>query len=152
MDASSFLGEGQSEHGHAWARTALEDAIIRGVLFVPIFTKFLTQMHRDALSPNPAAVSAIGTYWPWAPAGLQVCCTCCGDGARPRSLDSLAPSRWPRWAPSHSRCSSCPELKSFLAIPFGLRLILSLVRHGPIGQIFYKKAENLDRQARLRAF
>ncbi|CAE7534099.1 unnamed protein product [Symbiodinium pilosum] len=33
------------------------DAIIRGVLFVPIFTKFLTQMHRDALSPNPAAIT-----------------------------------------------------------------------------------------------
>mmetsp|Transcript_6241 Transcript_6241/g.14390 ORF Transcript_6241/g.14390 Transcript_6241/m.14390 type:complete len:176 (+) Transcript_6241:1-528(+) len=33
------------------------DAIIRGVLFVPIFTKFLTQMHRDALSPDPAAIT-----------------------------------------------------------------------------------------------
>ncbi|CAJ1448234.1 unnamed protein product [Effrenium voratum] len=30
------------------------DAIIRGVLFVPIFTKFLTAMHRDALSKSPA--------------------------------------------------------------------------------------------------
>ncbi|CAE6967962.1 unnamed protein product [Symbiodinium natans] len=33
------------------------DAIIRGVLFVPIFTKFLTQIHRDALSANPAPIT-----------------------------------------------------------------------------------------------
>jgi len=33
------------------------DAIIRGLIFVPIFTKFLTQMHRDALSANPAAIT-----------------------------------------------------------------------------------------------
>ena len=70
MDASSLLGEGQSEHGHAWARTALEDAIIRGVLFVPIFTKFLTQMHRDALSPNPALCLQLG---PTGHGHLQAC-------------------------------------------------------------------------------
>ena len=42
-----------------WGRRGLgrEDAIIRGLIFVPIFTKFLTQMHRDALSANPAAAS-----------------------------------------------------------------------------------------------
>ncbi|CAE7375270.1 unnamed protein product [Symbiodinium necroappetens] len=34
-----------------------EDAIIRGVLFVPLFTKFLTQMHRDALSADPAPIT-----------------------------------------------------------------------------------------------
>ncbi|CAJ1351543.1 unnamed protein product [Effrenium voratum] len=33
------------------------DAIIRGVLFVPIFTKFLTAMHRDALSKSPSAIT-----------------------------------------------------------------------------------------------
>ncbi|CAE7399613.1 unnamed protein product [Symbiodinium pilosum] len=33
------------------------DAIIRGVLFVPLFTKFLTQMHRDALTANPAPIT-----------------------------------------------------------------------------------------------
>ena len=33
------------------------DAIVRGVLFVPIFTKFLTAMHRDALSSEPSAIT-----------------------------------------------------------------------------------------------
>eukprot|EP00440_Ansanella_granifera_P064607 gb/GFBE01070047.1/.p1 GENE.gb/GFBE01070047.1/~~gb/GFBE01070047.1/.p1 ORF type:complete len:446 (+),score=119.90 gb/GFBE01070047.1/:1-1338(+) len=33
------------------------DAIIRGTLFVPLFTKFLTAMHRDALSESPAAIT-----------------------------------------------------------------------------------------------
>ena len=37
-----------------------KDAIIRGVLFVPMWTKFLTQIHRDSLSANPAAWPAVG--------------------------------------------------------------------------------------------
>ena len=33
------------------------DAIIRGVLFVPLFTEFLTAMHRDALTSSPSAIT-----------------------------------------------------------------------------------------------
>ena len=33
------------------------DAIVRGVLFVPIFTKFLTAMHRDALTAEPSSIT-----------------------------------------------------------------------------------------------
>jgi len=33
------------------------DAIIRGVLFVPLFTKFLKAMHRDALSKEPSSIT-----------------------------------------------------------------------------------------------
>ena len=47
--------------GPVWAGPlGCEDAIIRGLIFVPIFTKFLTQMHRDALSANPAALHQQG--------------------------------------------------------------------------------------------
>ncbi|CAJ1397552.1 unnamed protein product [Effrenium voratum] len=38
-------------------RFDFNDAIIRGVLFVPLFTEFLTAMHRDALSPSPSAIT-----------------------------------------------------------------------------------------------
>ena len=50
------------------------DAIIRGVLFVPLFTEFLTAMHRDALTPNPSAITkffgckimaTLGSLVPW---------------------------------------------------------------------------------------
>ena len=89
-----------------WGRRGLgrEDAIIRGLIFVPIFTKFLTQMHRDALSANPAAASetsrdehGVGSRFLFAE----------GEHCRQPSHASSAPSRWPRWAPSPSRCSSC---------------------------------------------
>eukprot|EP00930_Biecheleria_cincta_P001150 TRINITY_DN102311_c0_g1_i1.p1 TRINITY_DN102311_c0_g1~~TRINITY_DN102311_c0_g1_i1.p1 ORF type:complete len:461 (-),score=77.53 TRINITY_DN102311_c0_g1_i1:328-1710(-) len=33
------------------------DAIIRGVLFVPLFTKFLTALHRDSLTDSPSAIT-----------------------------------------------------------------------------------------------
>ena len=38
-------------------RFDFNDAIIRGVVFVPLFTKFLTAMHRDALTPSPRAIT-----------------------------------------------------------------------------------------------
>jgi len=38
-------------------RFDFNDAIIRGVLFVPLFTEFLTSMHRDALSANPSSIT-----------------------------------------------------------------------------------------------
>ena len=62
-DAQSCAGKCDEMRLMGWGQRGLgfgtKDAIIRGVLFVPIFTKFLTQMHRDALSANPAAASAI---------------------------------------------------------------------------------------------
>ncbi|CAE7337541.1 CUL1, partial [Symbiodinium pilosum] len=71
-------------------RFDFNDAIIRGVLFVPIFTKFLTQMHRDALSAEPAPITKF-------------------FGSKPMvTLGSIA---FPMF-----------------------------ILHGPIGQIFYKKA------------
>lgn len=33
------------------------DAIVRGLVFVPIFTKFLTEMHRDCLTETPSAIT-----------------------------------------------------------------------------------------------
>jgi len=33
------------------------DAIIRSAIFVPLFTKFLTSIHRDCLSENPSAIT-----------------------------------------------------------------------------------------------
>eukprot|EP00931_Biecheleriopsis_adriatica_P087769 TRINITY_DN62196_c0_g1_i1.p1 TRINITY_DN62196_c0_g1~~TRINITY_DN62196_c0_g1_i1.p1 ORF type:complete len:478 (-),score=107.93 TRINITY_DN62196_c0_g1_i1:270-1643(-) len=38
-------------------RFDFNDAIIRGSLFVPLFTKFLKAMHRDALSESPACIT-----------------------------------------------------------------------------------------------
>eukprot|EP00440_Ansanella_granifera_P018311 gb/GFBE01019883.1/.p1 GENE.gb/GFBE01019883.1/~~gb/GFBE01019883.1/.p1 ORF type:complete len:450 (+),score=97.02 gb/GFBE01019883.1/:1-1350(+) len=38
-------------------RFDFNDAIVRSTLFVPLFTKFLTAIHRDALSENPAAIT-----------------------------------------------------------------------------------------------
>eukprot|EP00928_Gymnodinium_smaydae_P033362 TRINITY_DN2391_c0_g1_i1.p1 TRINITY_DN2391_c0_g1~~TRINITY_DN2391_c0_g1_i1.p1 ORF type:complete len:437 (-),score=90.51 TRINITY_DN2391_c0_g1_i1:109-1419(-) len=38
-------------------RFDFNDAIIRSVLFVPLFTKFLTAIHRDSLSKDPAAIT-----------------------------------------------------------------------------------------------
>ncbi|CAE7204650.1 unnamed protein product [Symbiodinium sp. CCMP2592] len=73
------------------------DAIIRGLIFVPIFTKFLTQMHRDALSANPAAITRF-------------------FGSRPMAtLGSIA-------------------------FPMFILHRGQALEHGPIGQIFYKKA------------
>jgi peptidoglycan/LPS O-acetylase OafA/YrhL len=66
------------------------DAIIRSTMFVPLFTKFLTALHRDCLSENPAAITKFF--------GSKVM----------SSLGSLA---FPMF-----------------------------ILHGPIGQVFYKKA------------
>lgn len=71
-------------------RFDFNDAIIRGVLFVPLFTEFLTAMHRDALTSQPSAITRFF--------GGKVMAT----------LGSLA---------------------------FPMFIV-----HGPIGQIFYKKA------------
>eukprot|EP00927_Polykrikos_kofoidii_P055181 TRINITY_DN49470_c0_g1_i1.p1 TRINITY_DN49470_c0_g1~~TRINITY_DN49470_c0_g1_i1.p1 ORF type:complete len:470 (+),score=73.71 TRINITY_DN49470_c0_g1_i1:52-1461(+) len=40
-------------------RFDFNDAIIRGTLFVPLFTKFLTAVHRDALSEKPASITRL---------------------------------------------------------------------------------------------
>eukprot|EP00438_Fugacium_kawagutii_P035510 Skav211962 [mRNA] locus=scaffold433:265494:270425:- [translate_table: standard] len=45
------------------------DAIIRGVLFVPLFTKFLKAMHRDALSKSPSAITTFFGSKPMATLG-----------------------------------------------------------------------------------
>ena len=66
------------------------DAIVRGVLFVPIFTKFLTAMHRDALSSEPSATT---------------------------------------------RFFGCKTMATLGSIAFPMFIV-----HGPLGQIFYKKA------------
>eukprot|EP00490_Sorites_sp_Unknown_P029498 CAMPEP_0114655208 /NCGR_PEP_ID=MMETSP0191-20121206/10962_1 /TAXON_ID=126664 /ORGANISM="Sorites sp." /LENGTH=433 /DNA_ID=CAMNT_0001870889 /DNA_START=33 /DNA_END=1334 /DNA_ORIENTATION=- len=66
------------------------DAIVRGVLFVPIFTKFLTAMHRDALSAEPSAIT---------------------------------------------RFFGCKTMATLGSIAFPMFIV-----HGPLGQIFYKKA------------
>jgi len=66
------------------------DAIIRGVLFVPLFTEFLTAMHRDALTSSPSAITKFF--------GCKIMAT----------LGSLA---------------------------FPMFIV-----HGPVGQVFYKKA------------
>ncbi|CAK9113970.1 unnamed protein product [Durusdinium trenchii] len=66
------------------------DAIVRGVLFVPIFTKFLTAMHRDALSAQPSAIT---------------------------------------------RFFGCKTMATLGSIAFPMFIV-----HGPVGQIFYKKA------------
>jgi len=66
------------------------DAIIRSTLFVPLFTKFLTALHRDCLSENPAPIT--------------------------RFFGSKVMSRL-----------------GALAFPM-------FILHGPIGQVFYKKA------------
>ena len=66
------------------------DAIVRGVLFVPIFTKFLTAMHRDALSSEPSAIT---------------------------------------------RFFGCKTMATLGSIAFPMFIV-----HGPVGQIFYKKA------------
>ncbi|CAE6919191.1 unnamed protein product [Symbiodinium natans] len=78
------------------------DAIIRSVLFVPIFTKFLTQIHRDAISANPAPITRFFGSKPMATLGS-------------------------------------------IAFPmFILPLGQVHLRHGPIGQIFYKNARCID--------
>jgi len=66
------------------------DAIIRSTLFVPLFTKFLTALHRDCLTERPAAIT--------------------------RFFGSSVMSRL-----------------GGLAFPM-------FILHGPIGQVFYKKA------------
>lgn len=33
------------------------DAIVRGLVFVPLFTKFLTEMHRDCLTDKPSGIT-----------------------------------------------------------------------------------------------
>jgi len=38
-------------------RFDFNDAIVRGVLFVPLWTKFLTSIHRDGLSQNPRPIT-----------------------------------------------------------------------------------------------
>eukprot|EP00928_Gymnodinium_smaydae_P014413 TRINITY_DN15275_c0_g1_i3.p1 TRINITY_DN15275_c0_g1~~TRINITY_DN15275_c0_g1_i3.p1 ORF type:complete len:457 (+),score=59.94 TRINITY_DN15275_c0_g1_i3:63-1373(+) len=71
-------------------RFDFNDAIIRSVLFVPLFTKFLTAIHRDSLSRDPAAIT--------------------------RFFGSKLMSQL-----------------GGLAFPM-------FILHGPIGQVFYKKA------------
>eukprot|EP00435_Cladocopium_sp_Y103_P018088 s282_g4.t1 len=66
------------------------DAIIRGVLFVPLFTEFLTAMHRDALTAQPSAIT---------------------------------------------RFFGCKIMATLGSLAFPMFIV-----HGPIGQIFYKKA------------
>jgi len=66
------------------------DAIIRGVLFVPLFTGFLTAMHRDALTAQPSAIT---------------------------------------------RFFGCKIMATLGSLAFPMFIV-----HGPIGQIFYKKA------------
>ena len=85
-----------------WSSQQVQDAIIRGVLFVPLFTKFLTQMHRDALTANPVARLL--------PETLQKCWRLLFglyESTRLQSRSSLAPSPWPHWAPLPSPCSFC---------------------------------------------
>lgn len=38
-------------------RFDFNDAMVRATLFVPLYTKFLTSVHRDCLSKNPSAVT-----------------------------------------------------------------------------------------------
>eukprot|EP00429_Kryptoperidinium_foliaceum_P066497 CAMPEP_0176052296 /NCGR_PEP_ID=MMETSP0120_2-20121206/26001_1 /TAXON_ID=160619 /ORGANISM="Kryptoperidinium foliaceum, Strain CCMP 1326" /LENGTH=413 /DNA_ID=CAMNT_0017385735 /DNA_START=48 /DNA_END=1289 /DNA_ORIENTATION=+ len=72
------------------SRFDYNDALIRGILFVPLYIKFLTALHRDCLSDSPAAITRF-------------------FGSRAmRYLGSLS---------------------------FPMFML-----HGPIGQIFYKKA------------
>ena len=61
-------------------RFDFNDAIIRGVVFVPLFTKFLTAMHRDALTPSPRAITkffgcktmaTLGSLVSWPDLGTQ---------------------------------------------------------------------------------
>jgi len=66
------------------------DAIIRSTLFVPLFTKFLTALHRDCLSESPAAIT---------------------------------------------RFFGSPVMSRLGALAFPMFIL-----HGPIGQVFYKKA------------
>ena len=116
-----------------------EDAIIRGVLFVPLFTKFLTQMHRDALSADPVPRQqhvlkqfAVGRFT---------------GSLRPPSRSSSVPSPWSRLAQLPSPCSFCtlvhlgPRSSHFLSMLILNKCIRAVLccRHGPIGQIFYKK-------------
>ena len=42
---------------HRLTKFDFNDAIIRGVLFMPLFTEFLTAIHRDALSAKPSAIT-----------------------------------------------------------------------------------------------
>ena len=97
-------------------RFDFNDAIIRGVLFVPLFTEFLTAMHRDALSASPSAITRFF--------GCKVMAT----------LGSLAP-----WHLTHGFivCSGkfWRQIMSWPTKAFPMFIV-----HGPIGQVFYKKA------------
>lgn len=45
-------------------RLNLNDALIRSLLFVPLYIKFLTTLHRDAVSPSPSAITRFfGSSW-----------------------------------------------------------------------------------------
>eukprot|EP00928_Gymnodinium_smaydae_P014415 TRINITY_DN15275_c0_g2_i1.p1 TRINITY_DN15275_c0_g2~~TRINITY_DN15275_c0_g2_i1.p1 ORF type:complete len:245 (+),score=38.36 TRINITY_DN15275_c0_g2_i1:532-1266(+) len=71
-------------------RFDFNDAIIRSVMFVPLFTKFLTALHRDSLSEQPAAIT---------------------------------------------RFFGSKTMSQLGAMAFPMFIL-----HGPIGQVFYKKA------------
>jgi len=71
-------------------RLDFNDAIIRSTLFVPLFTKFLTALHRDCLSEHPTAIT---------------------------------------------RFFGSPVMSRLGALAFPMFIL-----HGPIGQVFYKKA------------
>eukprot|EP00401_Gymnodinium_catenatum_P083128 CAMPEP_0117621840 /NCGR_PEP_ID=MMETSP0784-20121206/87839_1 /TAXON_ID=39447 /ORGANISM="" /LENGTH=448 /DNA_ID=CAMNT_0005425773 /DNA_START=71 /DNA_END=1417 /DNA_ORIENTATION=+ len=80
------------------------DAIIRSTLFVPLYTKFLTALHRDCLSEKPAAITRF--------------------------------------------------FGSKLMTQLGSLAFPMFILHGPIGQVFYKKAvaKRLWGRAMPRAF